>query len=64
MKIINTVTKETVCEVVTNHSMSLDDAILLMGEFINPGDDRYSDDGNNVIICGNRYFYDDLEMEW
>jgi hypothetical protein len=45
--------------------MSLDDAINLVGEIINDANDaRYSDDGDNVIIAGERYWYEDLDMEW
>ena len=66
MKIINTVTNETVAEIVTNHSMTLDEAIECVGgEIINNMDDeRWSDDGDNVIIDGKRYWYDELDMVW
>lgn len=60
MKIINTITGETVAEVITNHSMTLDEAINLVGEIItpeNPGD-------ADVLIDGNLYFYDDLAMDF
>lgn len=65
MKIINTVTNETVVEILTNHSMTLDEAINLVGEIINDADDeRFSDDGDNVIIDGKRYWWEDLDMEY
>lgn len=65
MKIINTVTNETVSEILTNHSMTLDEAINLVGEIINDADDeRFSDDGDNVIIDGKRYWWEDLDMEY
>lgn len=66
MKIINTVTNETVAEIVTNHSMTLDEAIECVGgEIINNMDDeRWSDDGDNVIIDGKRYWYNELDMVW
>lgn len=65
MKIINTVTNETVAEILTNHSMTLDEAINLVGEIINDADDeRFSDDGDNVIIDGKRYWWEDLDMEY
>ena len=65
MKIINTVTNETLTEIMTNHSMSLDEALDLVGEIITSAyDPRWSDDGDNVIIDGVRYWYDDLDIEW
>lgn len=65
MKIINTITNETVAEILTNQSMTLDEAINLVGEIINDADDeRFSDDGDNVIIDGKRYWWEDLDMEY
>ncbi len=65
MKIINTVTNETLAEITTTHSMSLDEALNLVGEIITSAyDPRWSDDGDNVIIGGTRYWYDDLAAEW
>ena len=65
MKIINTITNETVAEILTNHSMTLDEAINLVGEIINDADDkRFSEDGDNVIINGKRYWWEDLDMEY
>lgn len=65
MKIICKSTHETVAEILTNHSMSLDDAINLVGEIINDeNDNRYSYDGDNVIIAGERYWYEDLDTEY
>lgn len=66
MKIINTITNETVAEILTNHSMTLDEAIRAAGgEIINDEDDeRFSEDGDNVIIGGNRYWWEDLDMEY
>ena len=65
MKIINTTTRETVAEILTNHSMTLDEAINLVGEIINDADDeRFSEDGDNVIINGKRYWWEDLDMEY
>ncbi len=58
MKIINTPTNEVVATIMTNHSMTLDEAISLVGE-IHP---EYED--ANVKIGNNWYFYEDLEMEW
>lgn len=65
MKIINTITNETVAEILTDHSMTLDEAINLVGEIINDADDeRFSEDGDNVIIDGKRYWWEDLDMEY
>ena len=60
MKIINAITGETVAEVITNHSMTLAEAINLVGEIIIP--ENLCD--ANVLIDGTLYFYDDLVMEW
>ena len=65
MKIINTITNEIVAEILTNHSMTLDEAINLVGEIINDADDeRFSEDGDNVIIDGKRYWWEDLDIEY
>jgi hypothetical protein len=60
MKIINTATQETVAEIMTNHSMSLDEAINLVGEIITPENPWDAD----VLIAGNLYSYEELAMEW
>lgn len=63
MKIILKSTNETVVEILSNHSMSLDDAINLVGEIISDANDnRFCNDGDNVIIAGERYWYDDLDV--
>lgn len=59
MKIINSVTGETVAEITTNHSMSLDEAINLVGEIITP--EKPFDAA--ALIGGNLYYYDDLALE-
>ena len=65
MKIINTTTHETVAEILTNHSRTLDEAINLVGEIINDADDeRFSEDGDNVIVDGKRYWWEDLDIEY
>lgn len=61
MKIINTATNETVAEIVTNHSMTLDEAIALVGSYSN---DLAADGEPEVCIAGNWYYYDDLRDEW
>lgn len=64
MKIINTMTNETIAEFDTNLSMTLDEALELIGaEIINDMDDeRWSNGYDNVILDGERYWYDDLEL--
>lgn len=64
MKIINKTTNEIISEICTNRSMTLDEAIYCAGgEIINDMDDeRWSDDGDNVIIAGVRYWWEDLDL--
>jgi len=64
MKLINTRTKEIVGEIATSHGMTLDEAIeCLGGKIINDMDDEhFSYDGDNVIIDGNRYYYEELDI--
>lgn len=63
-RLIDTATGTTIREIVSNHSMTLDEAIYCAGgEIINNANDkRYSEDGDNVIIEGKRYYYDDIEF--
>ena len=56
MKIINKVTNEVAATINTNRSMTLDEAIELVGEIIPESENE------NVIIDGKEYYYDDLEM--
>lgn len=58
MYIINKTTGEKVATIMTNHSMSLDEAINIVGE-IHPENEE-----ENVKIGDNWYYYDDLDMEW
>lgn len=62
MKIINITTNETVATILGGNNMTLDEAIEFVGEIINDtNDERWSDDGDNVIIKGKRYWYGDLD---
>lgn len=56
-------TGEVIGEVLTNHTMTLDECIeCIGGEIIDDTNDpRWSNDGDNVIIEGKRYWYEDLE---
>ncbi len=56
MKIFNTATNETVAEITTNHSMSLEEAISIVGIICPEMEEE------NVIINGKWYYYDDLEL--
>jgi hypothetical protein len=56
MKIINKVTNEVAAIINTNRSMTLDEAIELVGEIVPESENE------NVIIDGKEYFYDDLEI--
>ena len=61
MKIINA-NGEVIATITSGNTLTLDEAINIVGEIINDArDDRYSDDGDNVIIGGERYWYEDLE---
>ena len=63
-RLIDTATGTTIREIVSNHGMTLDEAIYCAGgEIVNNASDKhYSDDGDNVIIEGKRYYYDDIEL--
>ena len=55
-KLIDTATNTTICEIVSNHSMTLEEAIESAGgEILNATED-------NVIIDGVAYCYDDLDL--
>ena len=58
MKIINTTTGEAIAEITTNHSMSIDEAISLMGWTVED-DGELTSDGESVGA-----YYEDLEMEY
>nr|DAP85376.1 MAG TPA: hypothetical protein [Caudoviricetes sp.] len=62
-KLIDTATGATICEIVSNHSMSLDEAIECAGgEIINDASDERWSPEENVIIDGVYYCYDDLDL--
>ena len=60
MRIINTATNETVATVMTNHGMTLDEALELIDAEIHP---EYAPDAD-VKIGRHWYWYDDLETAW
>ena len=57
MKVINTATGETLAEIVTNHSMSVDDVVSLMKWHVTEDGDVLDDVG--CVGC-----YDDIELEY
>lgn len=59
MKVINTATGETVAEITTNHSMSIDNVIELMDWKIDGEGFLYDENG---IECIAHYY--DLKMEY
>lgn len=64
MKIINKITKETVAEIIGGSSLTLDEALDLIGaaNVADMDNDLYSNDGDNIITPdGKRWWYDDLD---
>ena len=62
-KLIDTATNTTICEIVSNHSMTLDEAIECAGgEIINDANDERWSPEENVIIDGVYYCYDTLDL--
>lgn len=59
MKVINTATGETVAEITTNHSMSIDNVIELMDWKIDGEGFLYDENGSECIA-----HYYDLKMEY
>ena len=65
VKLIDINTDEVIGEVLTNHSMADDEVIeCLGGEYLDEDDERYSWEGDNLIIKGNRYYGDELITKW
>lgn len=62
MKIINKVTNEVIATILGGNNMTTDEAIEFVGEIINDAnDEKWSDDGDNVIINEKRYWFEDLD---
>lgn len=59
MKLVNTISKEIVAEINTNHRMSVEDAIAIMDGEIYEDKDIWDE---NVLINDEWYFYDDLAL--
>ncbi len=62
MELINKTTGEVIGTIITNHTMTIDECIeALGGEIVDDEHDpRFSDNGDNIIIDGVRYWYEDL----
>ena len=64
MKLINKTTGKTVAEIIGGSSLTLDEALDLIGA-VNVDEmdnDLYSNDGDNIITAdGKRWVYDDLD---
>lgn len=58
MKIINKATKEIIAEIITNHSMTLEEAIECAGAFVAPEDEWDA----NVEINGTKYWSEELDV--
>lgn len=56
MKLVNIISKEIIADILTNHSMSVEDAIDLLG-----GEIHGENEDENVLIDGEWYYYDDLD---
>lgn len=57
MKIINKATGEIIAEIITNHSMTLEEAIECVGDFVEPEDEWDA----NVEINGVKYWSEELD---
>lgn len=59
MIIYNVITNEKIAEVVTNHSLTLDEALNLVTEA-----EPYLNEDNNMtyIVNGREVYYDDLDI--
>ena len=56
MKLILVGTNEVIAEFITNHRMSVDEAILLIGEIFPENEQE------NVLINDVWYYYEDLDL--
>lgn len=64
MKIIDTTTNETVATILGGENLTLGEALDIIGaeNVDNMDNDRYSNDGDNIITPdGKRWWYDDLD---
>ena len=64
MKIVNTITNEIVAEILGGESLTLDEALNLIGaeNVDNMDNARYSNDGDNIITPdGKSWWYDDID---
>lgn len=63
--LINGPTQEELGSFCTNRRVTVDEIIeSIGGEIIDDmNDDRFSEDGDNVLVNGKRYWYEELEVE-
>lgn len=60
MKLIDKATGAVVADIITNHGMSIDDALKLMHYSVTDDGQIMDDDSGELLDS----WYDDLEMEW
>lgn len=57
-RLYNRITNETISNVITNHGITIDEAISLVGKIYK--NRQYEED---VLINGKWYYYDDIDIE-
>lgn len=62
MKIINKINGEVIAEIITNHSMTIEEALELVGERFETDDPSFDDP--DFIVDGEEVWVEDCEMEW
>ncbi|PWM78655.1 MAG: hypothetical protein DBY32_04025 [Phascolarctobacterium sp.] len=61
MKVINTANNKVLAEVITNRSMTLEEALELVGIDLTTCDEN---DGSYKDLDGEEFWIEDCEMEW
>ena len=61
MKIINTANGKTLANIITNHSMMIEEALELVGIDLSSCDEN---DGSYKDLDGEDFWMEDLEVEW
>lgn len=61
MKIINTANGKVLANILTNHSMMIEEALQLVGIDLNSCDEN---DGSYKDLDGEDFWMEDLEIEW
>lgn len=60
MKLYDRMTGTVIADIITNHSMSIDDALDLMGYTLDDDEGQILDEDGNRLDA----WYDDLEMDY